>query len=754
MKTERQTGSPPPGPGAGASHPMWWRLYFVLAAFDLVTISFSLYLNHRLIGIHDESARINQEWAERRSIFADLAQLGGEVNAPGNDVFDSRDVTAETARLGVALDRFNRELSAAAVDLLRDVAPRHKKVLREDLDRVGKAMKEMVAEAELIFSCFRRKQPELAGERMATMDRKYALLNGGFAQLNRHIRGIQEDAFRDQKAEANALRRYEYLIAGAILIMVLAVTIYGHRMGRTMTAVMEEKERYLVALRAGHENLAEQTREQSARLHALLAATKSIAQDQLNTRVPVESRDEIGLVAESFNLMAAELEKSEANNQAQLAGIQRMVEATRESKNFLHSLVESLPLYLFRKDTEGRYTFMNALACERMNKSLEDILGRTDADLAEPSLAARWQEPQANVLREGVTVERDEVFKGEDGITLHFHVILSPVFNQDGTVLGMQGIVFDITARKQVEQALASTQDRLVDASRQAGMAEVASSVLHNVGNVLTSVNVSAGLIGEQLRKSGTTHLAKAVQLLNAHKEDMGDFLTNDPKGRQLPAFLEAVTEQLTREQALLARETQSLQQNIEHIKQIVAMQQSYAKVSGERENLAPHELVEDALRMSSTGLASDQLEVVRQFEPVPPVLADRHGVLQILVNLISNAVQALEARPEGRRLTLRTAQSADGRVRVEVTDNGTGIASENLTRIFQHGFTTKKNGHGFGLHSGANAAKAMGGSLQVHSNGPGTGATFVLELPPSRSGTQPVAPRAGELPTQASRAA
>jgi C4-dicarboxylate-specific signal transduction histidine kinase len=189
--------------------------------------------------------------------------------------------------------------------------------------------------------------------------------------------------------------------------------------------------------------------------------------------------------------------------------------------------------------------------------------------------------------------------------------------------------------------------------------------------------------------------------------------------------------ERITHEQALLTQETKGLQQNIDHIKQIVAMQQSYAKVSGALENLAIHELVEDALRISSSALARHQIEIVREFDSVPSVLVSRHAVLQILVNLVSNAKEALDTRAEGRCLTLRISQSESERVRVEVGDNGIGIPAENITKMFQHGFTTKKSGHGFGLHSAANAAKEMGGSLAVHSHGPGTGATFILELPP-----------------------
>jgi signal transduction histidine kinase len=223
----------------------------------------------------------------------------------------------------------------------------------------------------------------------------------------------------------------------------------------------------------------------------------------------------------------------------------------------------------------------------------------------------------------------------------------------------------------------------------------------------------------------------------------VGEFLTSDAKGKQLPAFIEAISEQLAREQAALGKELEGLQQNIDHIKQVVAMQQSYAKVSGVLENLPLHELLEDALRMASTGLIRHQIQVVRQYEEVPPALADRHKVLQILINLVSNAKHALEHQPEGRRLTLRVTRGEGERVRVEVSDNGAGIAPENLTRVFQHGFTTKKTGHGFGLHSGANAAKELGGSLVARSEGPGRGATFVLELPTGSTGAKAAAPSA-----------
>jgi signal transduction histidine kinase len=169
---------------------------------------------------------------------------------------------------------------------------------------------------------------------------------------------------------------------------------------------------------------------------------------------------------------------------------------------------------------------------------------------------------------------------------------------------------------------------------------------------------------------------------------------------------------------------------NIEHIKEIVAMQQSYAKVSGVKEIINLRDLVEDSLRMSVEALSRHKVEMVRQYEEIPLVNVDRHKVLQVLVNLIRNAKHACQdSQRADRRVTVRLT-NGEGRVKLSVVDNGVGIQPENLNRIFNHGFTTRKDGHGFGLHSGALAAKEMGGSLAAHSDGPGCGAIFTLELP------------------------
>jgi signal transduction histidine kinase len=287
-----------------------------------------------------------------------------------------------------------------------------------------------------------------------------------------------------------------------------------------------------------------------------------------------------------------------------------------------------------------------------------------------------------------------------------------------------------VAAKERARAELAEAQENLVLTSRQAGMAEVATGVLHNVGNVLNSVNVSAGILSERLRRSSMESVAKAAALLHQQRDQLARFLTEDPKGKTLPDFMEKLGEVLIQDKRDMQGEIQSLTKNIDHIKIIVSMQQSYAKIGGVLEELDPKDLVEDAIQINSASLERDRIRLIRNYHAVPRVRVDRHKVLQILVNLVSNAKHALREKASDRELTLCISSLDPGLVSIIVNDNGAGIAPENLSRLFSQGFTTRKEGHGFGLHSGAIAAKELGGSLAVHSAGIGCGAAFTLELP------------------------
>jgi len=292
------------------------------------------------------------------------------------------------------------------------------------------------------------------------------------------------------------------------------------------------------------------------------------------------------------------------------------------------------------------------------------------------------------------------------------------------------GIDLDITERVEADDRERNLQQQLRDASRQAGMAEVATNVLHNIGNVLNSVNISATLVADRVKNSKAAGLGKVAGLLQQHAADLGAFISTDERGKHLPAYLAQLSEQLILDQRGTFDELDSLRKNVDHIKEIVVMQQSYSKLVGVPERLAVASLVEDALRMNTGAFTRHGVSFKCEFEDVPEIVVEKHKVLQILINLFRNAKYACEASAKADKQVLICIANQPGGVRIAVTDNGIGIQPEHMTRIFSHGFTTKKDGHGFGLHSGALAARDLGGALRVDSAGLGYGATFTLELP------------------------
>jgi signal transduction histidine kinase len=278
---------------------------------------------------------------------------------------------------------------------------------------------------------------------------------------------------------------------------------------------------------------------------------------------------------------------------------------------------------------------------------------------------------------------------------------------------------------------LKEVHQQLVKTARQAGMAEIATNVLHNVGNVLNSVYTSAQLARERLGRMRLDQVGRVVSLLEERQTDLSTFLTQDDRGRNVMPFLRRLGQSLLEERQELFTLLDDVGRYTEHIGDIVKVQQSHARTPRLNEPVPLDGLVEDALRINSAALLRHQVKEERHLASLPPVLTDKHKVLMILVNLISNAKYAMDETPVERRLLrVNMERSGPDRVRIDIRDTGTGIPPELLTRIFQYGFTTRRDGHGFGLHSSALAAQELGGSLSVHSDGPGQGATFSLELP------------------------
>lgn len=496
----------------------WHLLYYVLAAFNLLTVAFTIRLNHQMQEAFASSVEVSSAWDRRLRDYGDLINTAQSVQARCNNVFITRDATKQRDEMRVVYSGFKNRIRVKRGEALVAIESVESRKLIEDFDKLRNAVDTMVETAEELFDRFPTDKPEEAARRLVNVNRDYAGIMSVLSELRLRVSGIQARIFDKQLDEFSRLRRTELIITGFVAVMLVSTVVYGGRITRRMNA---------------------------------------------------------------------------------------------------------------------------------------------DAD------------------------------------------------------------------------ALDRAQHELVDTARRAGMAEIATGVLHNVGNVLNSVNVSASLVAESVRKSKIGNVERVAKMLNENAPRLAEFLTADSKGKQVPAFLTTLATHLQEEQALVLKELSSLNQSVEHVKTIIAMQQNYARVTSIHETMAVVDVVEDALRLNAISFTRHEIRVRREFEAKPMATLERHKVMQVLVNLLTNAKHALD-KPEvkDKTLTVRIALNGSDFVQISVLDTGTGITPETMARLFQHGFTTKPEGHGFGLHHGSLAAKEMGGRLTAHSEGQGKGAAFILEIP------------------------
>jgi len=406
-------------------------------------------------------------------------------------------------------------------------------------------------------------------------------------------------------------------------------------------------------------------------------------------------------------------------------GIWLLYAASRDSRlRTLHTLanerartsliLESAGEGILAIDATRSVSYANAAACEALQSPREQLLGRPWSQLA-PAVgridgANAWQAEETTLHR-------------ADGTQFPARVTIARLPDDAGSVVTF----LDLTAQRKL-------QTDLLVATRQAGMAEVATGVLHNVGNVLNSVNVAANMVNERLRQSEVSSLTQAGELIKSNQGDLPRFLSSDERGKHLPQFLIEIAQCLSDERRVALEELEAVTRGVEHVKHVIGMQQRHAKQQSVFEAVKPEDLFNEALELQQDSLIRHKVQVERHFERSQPILLDKHQVIQILVNLISNAKQALQESSKPQKaiaLSIRLAgDTGSRRVVFEVADNGVGIPKTNLTQIFGHGFTTRKDGHGFGLHSAANAAKVMNGTLTAASDGVGMGAKFALSLP------------------------
>ncbi|MEP6545858.1 MAG: PAS domain S-box protein [Gammaproteobacteria bacterium] len=403
----------------------------------------------------------------------------------------------------------------------------------------------------------------------------------------------------------------------------------------------------------------------------------------------------------------------------------------RRAETLFRNTFDQAPLGIVYADRSGKFLRFNQAFCVILGFDPDDFADKAIGDLACAEDAGRvGRELDRLWSGEIQVVDLEKRYLRKDGRVIWVRTTTALVRESDAAPEYSVEFLRDVTASKEAAEELERVHKQLMTASRQAGMAEVATNVLHNVGNILNSVNISASLVIERIKQSKAPGVTRLAALLHEKGAGVGDFIVNDERGKRIPEYLVSLGEQLTSDQKMALEELASLRDNLEHIKDTVAMQQSYAKLCGVTETISVVDLVEDSLRLNAGAFVRHGVTLQRDFAEVPPITVDKHKVLQILVNLVRNAKYACDESGRSDKLITLRIEAAPAGVRISVIDNGAGIAAENMPRLFTHGFTTRASGHGFGLHSGALAAQELGGSLRVRSDGPGRGAKFTLELP------------------------
>lgn len=393
-------------------------------------------------------------------------------------------------------------------------------------------------------------------------------------------------------------------------------------------------------------------------------------------------------------------------------------------KAVLDNLTESVVIL----DKDEQIIFGNEAFGKTVNQNEKTFVGRKLSIF--PWIQPRQKQelsdlPWIQTLENGTTEANVPIIlKTKDGNKRTSVVNSVPILSAAGEHRGIMTSFTDVTE-------LEEKNNELVKMSRNAGMAEIATNVLHNIGNMLNNVNVSATVIDDTLSQSKLLKLQDVSMMIQDHSENIGEFLSEDERGKHIPPYLVKTIAILLDEHKDITKTIKGLRDNIEHIKTVIRSQQSYAKVQTCEEIASIREIMEDAIKMNQTVLTNHKIDLVQEYDEIDYINIDRSRIMQIAVNLIKNAAEALnESDVKNKRIDIKCSKTNEDQLKVEVIDNGIGIAPENIAKIFAHGYTTKPTGHGFGLHACVLSAKEIGGTLTAKSQGLGLGTSFILTLP------------------------
>ena len=473
----------------------------------------------------------------------------------------------------------------------------------------------------------------------------------------------------------------------------------------------------------------------------LIKGSERVATGDLSEPIRVQSSDELGYLTRSFNTMIEKLsisyrEKDKAA--AELRNLNKTLEdrvLTRtellaDSEQRIRTILNTVDDGIISIDEDGVIVSLNRAVEIIFRTTTQKIIGSHSSILL---AGDQWQDKCNSSLyndeKHGPFVLSDNTSVEYEGIRSDHQIFVLECSVTPAMLKGEKiriVVLRDVTYRKKLESQLA-------DAAHKSGMADIATGVLHNIGNILNSVNVAGEEISKIAHGSKMPRLIMANQLMQKNMGDIANYISSDPKGRLLPEYYIKLGEQLDLEVQAILKETESLNSKIRMMRDVIDTQQSYAKSGGFIEALDVSEIINDSIRVLRSNILQGDINLVTEFSKIEKCRVQKSKLSQVMTNLIKNSIEALEAnnaQTKVKQINIAVDQMDNKLVRICVSDNGPGIAAEKINNIFSHGFTTKANGHGFGLHTCANSMSEMGGSIKVESGGLGMGATFIVLVP------------------------
>ena len=439
----------------------------------------------------------------------------------------------------------------------------------------------------------------------------------------------------------------------------------------------------------------------------------------------------------------------------------RAVKALRETEVFYHSLVETLPQKILRKDLDGRFTFANQRFCAELGRSLEEIVGKTDLDFWPRQLAEKYRRDDRRVIESGQLLDIVEEHITPQGETLYVQVMKTPLVSHDGKPIGIQGIFWDVTARirdekqlkeqnvmlqelarseRQAHEALKSTQTRMVQTEKMASLGQLVTGVAHEINNPLSFVSNNVAVLERDLND--------LLDLIELYRQSDADL------GKTQPDLIEKINDlderiDLNYSLSNLPRLIERTREGLRRIERIVQELRLFARVDeGDWNEVDLNPGIESAINIIKGHARKRGVRIVMDLGALPTIRCRAARIHQVIVNLLTNAIDACAAETGVVTVHTQTEPDAMG-VRIDIQDNGYGIDAANLERIFDPFFTTKPvgQGTGLGLSISYGIIEEHDGRIEVRSS-PGEGARFTVHLPiePRRKGREESAPAISSL--------